>query len=149
MLTVFGIVLMVGAVPELPILWAARAPELAIAEPHGEFRATRDRGAVADLPYLPWRCKELCRRNEQAAISPLASHQSAVCMDTLLPTLHASGELLCEHHMKDANHDVVQGCKIVSMHLPSLLAVLLMLPVPHCPCKWATFSSTMQTLQRR
>ena len=60
-LTVFGIVLMVCAVPQLPILRAAGAPQLAIAEPHGELGPARHGCAVADFLHLHWCFEQLCR----------------------------------------------------------------------------------------
>lgn len=43
--TVLGVVLVVGAVAQLAILGVARAVQLALAQPHGEFCTARHHGA--------------------------------------------------------------------------------------------------------
>ena len=188
-LTVFGVVLVVGAVPELPVLGAPGAPQLAIAEPHGELRPAGHRRAVADLLHLLRCLNELCAAHSSQATLPhslsdtsmQAQHccvgpngkvvfmmclmqaaydctthktvalQVGACQDqtcntpksqelyVLMPltamflgTLIASGTW----HVKpqDIEH-LVWVCKERRVaDLPSLLAELLMLPVPHCPC---------------
>ncbi len=47
-LTVLGIVLMVGPMPQLAILGAAGTVQLPLAQPHGKLRSTRNARALRD-----------------------------------------------------------------------------------------------------
>ena len=62
------------------------------------------------FPTFPGAVRSSADAMSRLQFLSLPAIKSAVCMVTLLPTLHASGELLCEHHRKDAT---MTSCKVV------------------------------------